>query len=118
MTAVCLGVVTLLDANSVDAGERIAFEPQLRTFSDPNLFTGARVSASGHWQDQRPELAVDGRISLDSYWGCENPPVHLTVDLERDRDLCDRAMGVLGRRSRLSILGRRIVERCRLADAG
>lgn len=53
-----------------------------------NLFAGAKVTASGHYGNDRPELAVDGRSADgDKYWGCENLPVWLQVDMGQPRVL-------------------------------
>lgn len=53
-----------------------------------NLFSGAKVTASGHYGNDRPELAVDGRTGQgDKYWGCENLPVWLQIDMGQPRSL-------------------------------
>ena len=87
LAAASLGVVSLFSVGGLNAGERITYEPPLPPYSSSNLFANAKVSASGHWRNQKPELAVDGRINLDSYWGCENLPVHLTVDMEKANEI-------------------------------
>jgi hypothetical protein len=47
-----------------------------------NLFRNAKVTASGHWDKMRPELAIDGRKDdPGQHWACENLPVWLTVDM-------------------------------------
>lgn len=54
----------------------------------PNLFLGARVTASGQWSDRVPELAVDGKHeNNDAYWAAENIPVWLTVDMGESREI-------------------------------
>lgn len=46
-----------------------------------NLFLNAKTSASGHWDKQGPELAVDGKLDITSHWACENLPVWHQIDL-------------------------------------
>jgi len=41
------------------------------------------VTASGVFGNMIPEIAVDGNFDANSYWGCQNTPVWLTVDLEK-----------------------------------
>lgn len=56
--------------------------------STANLFLNAKVTASGHWDRMRPELAVDGKHDdPGQHWACENLPVWLTVDLGRPQAL-------------------------------
>lgn len=53
-----------------------------------NLFAGAKVTASGHFGEDRPELAVDGQTGNgDKYWGCEGLPVWFQVDMGKARSL-------------------------------
>lgn len=53
-----------------------------------NLFAGASVTASGHFGNDRPELAVDGRTAdANKYWGCEKLPVWLQIDMGSARAL-------------------------------
>jgi hypothetical protein len=53
----------------------------------PNLFLHAKVTASGHWDRQSPELAVDGKLDITSHWACENLPVWHQLDLGGARKL-------------------------------
>ena len=58
------------------------YEPALVSAGTPgdagNLFAGAKVTASGHYGSDRPELAVDGQTNnAGKYWGCEGIPVWL-----------------------------------------
>jgi len=54
----------------------------------PNLFAGAKVSVSGHWNDRVAEFAVDGRHdSAGEHWGADGLPAYLTVELDRPRAL-------------------------------
>lgn len=48
---------------------------------EANLFQGAKVTASGSHQEDKPELAVDGDLSPNKYWGCEKLPVWHMVDM-------------------------------------
>lgn len=62
------------------------YEPALVSAGPPgdagNLFAGAKVTASGHYGNDRPELAVDGQASnAGKYWGCEGIPVWLQIDM-------------------------------------
>ena len=53
-----------------------------------NLFAGAKVTASGHYGNDRPELAVDGQANnAGKYWGCEGIPVWLQIDMGKPRAL-------------------------------
>lgn len=47
-----------------------------------NLFLNAKVTASGHWDKQAPELAVSGNLDPDNHWACENLPVWHQVNLD------------------------------------
>ncbi len=47
----------------------------------PNLFLNAPVSASGHWDAQTPERAVNGNRDVGDHWACENLPAWHQVDL-------------------------------------
>ena len=61
---------------------RYEWDEPLASSAMPNLFRGAKVSASGHWADCVGELAVDGRHDDPSrHWGCDKPPFWLTVEL-------------------------------------
>ncbi len=47
-----------------------------------NLFAGAKVTASGHYGNDKPELAVNGNTqNPNEYWGCENLPVWYRIDM-------------------------------------
>jgi len=47
-----------------------------------NLLVNATVSASGHWKDMTPQLAVDGKSDkADSHWACEKLPAVLDIDI-------------------------------------
>jgi len=46
-----------------------------------NLAHRKPVMASGVFGAMRPQTAVDGNFDVNSYWGCQNTPVWLTVDL-------------------------------------
>lgn len=53
-----------------------------------NLFAGAKVTASGHWSDREPALALGGKHNdAGQHWACENIPVWLAVELPQPRDL-------------------------------
>ncbi len=53
------------------------------TSSEKNLFEGAKISASPHWDKDVPAKAIDGKIEANSYWGAEKIPVHYQVDMGR-----------------------------------
>lgn len=65
------------------------FEPpvQQKQKDDGNLFLKAQVTASGAFEKDKPELAVDGEIAPDKYWGCENLPVWLQIDMGKEQSL-------------------------------
>lgn len=52
-----------------------------QTPSQNNLFSGAKISASGYFKNDKPELAIDGQANANQYWGCEKLPASLTVDM-------------------------------------
>lgn len=55
---------------------------------DSNLFTGAKITASGHFGNEAPELAVDGQAgNADKYWGTESLPAWLQIDMGSPRAL-------------------------------
>ena len=56
--------------------------------ADENLLRGAKVTASGHWNDRVPALAVDGESAdAGAHWACEQLPAVLDVDLGTERDI-------------------------------
>jgi len=56
--------------------------------SGTNLFLNCPVTASPHWSDRVPELAVDGEHrNAGAHWAAENIPVSLTVDMGQEREL-------------------------------
>lgn len=62
--------------------------PQTNNSLSTNLFQHAKVTASGVYKDFLPELAVDGNASdSGKYWGCENLPVWLQVDMGKPQSL-------------------------------
>jgi hypothetical protein len=52
-----------------------------------NLFLNAAVSASGHWDVQTPERAVNGNFDVEDHWACENLPVWHQVNLKEETSL-------------------------------
>lgn len=55
---------------------------------EQNLFTGAKVTASGFWDKQRPELVIDGKFSDPSqHWACESLPVWIQIDMGTPKEL-------------------------------
>ncbi len=55
--------------------------------SQNNLFFNAKVTVSGSFENDRPELAVDGNVDPDKYWGAENLPVWLQIDMGGEKSL-------------------------------
>jgi hypothetical protein len=55
--------------------------------SQANLFLNAKVTASGHWDKQTPERAVNGKKTTDDHWACEDLPVWHQVDLGAPKPL-------------------------------
>ena len=66
-----------------------AYEPvaPLSAGSRSNLFLNAPVTASGHWSDKNPGLAVNGNYDVEDHWACENLPVWHQVDLPQPATL-------------------------------
>ncbi|MCH7227382.1 glycoside hydrolase domain-containing protein [Haloferula sp. A504] len=68
---------------------KVSYEP----LADPaaasraNLFLDARVTASGHWDSQTPDRAVNGNRDVSDHWACENLPVWHQVDLAEPTSL-------------------------------
>lgn len=62
---------------------RPAYEPVLPPTNavGANLFLNAKTTASGQWDKQSPNLAVDGKLDITSHWACENLPVWHQIDL-------------------------------------
>lgn len=60
-----------------------SYEPILQssTSARANFFQNAKVTASGHWDKQVPELAVNGNFDPNDHWACENLPVWHQVNL-------------------------------------
>jgi len=48
-----------------------------------NLAYRKPATASGVFANMIPAIAVDGNLNVNAYWGCENTPVWLIVDLEK-----------------------------------
>lgn len=53
----------------------------------PSLFRNAAVTASGHWDAQTPERAVNGKLDPEDHWACEKLPVWHQVDLKQAMSL-------------------------------
>lgn len=67
-----------------------SYEPPIAAKAESaaaNLFLNAKVTASGQWEKQTPERAVNGDRGADDYWGCENLPVWHQVDLGAPKSL-------------------------------
>lgn len=63
---------------------RPSYEPIMATqaaSSAKNVFLNAKCSASGSWDKQTPERAVNGIKTPDDNWTCENLPVWHQVEL-------------------------------------
>lgn len=57
--------------------ENVIFDPSMAE----NLAYRKPVRASGVFGAMAPEIAVDGNFDVNAYWGCQNTPVWLAVDL-------------------------------------
>lgn len=85
------------------------YEPALVSAGTPgdagNLFAGAKVTASGHYGSDRPELAVDGQTNnAGKYWGCEGIPRLAPNRYGKAPDaFLPACMALLGRRTHLQI---------------
>ena len=84
-------IITALLATALHAGpaRHPSYEPVPPPSSSarPNLFLKANVSASGHWDSQTPERAVNGNLALDDHWACENLPVWHQINLDQATEL-------------------------------
>ncbi len=79
-------------ATAQSADRHPLYEPALAVMpgasDSSNLFAGAKVTASGHYGNDKPELAVNGKTqNPNEYWGCENLPVWYQVDMGAPRQL-------------------------------
>jgi hypothetical protein len=52
-----------------------------------NLAYRKSATASGVFGVMAPKIAVDGNFDVNSYWGCQNTPVWLRVDLGKPADV-------------------------------
>ena len=81
----------ILTAASIDAApeRRVSYEPVPAPSASnrPNLFLNATATASGHWSDKVPELAVNGNLDVEDHWACEKLPVWHQVDLKQPATL-------------------------------
>ncbi len=78
--------VFALAANATTAfagpARKVGYEPPLPAGSAAeNLLKGASTTASGSWNIQTPDKAVDGDRSAASHWAAENLPVWHRVEL-------------------------------------
>lgn len=87
-TAIPVLCLVVLFLAATDAGAQRKkwplYEPPAGGFIEgrPNLFLHAAVTASGQWADSQPAFAVNGRRNdVGEYWGAENIPVWLTLDM-------------------------------------
>jgi hypothetical protein len=72
-------------------------KPERRTTYEPistpkaaaleNLFSKATTTASGHWDKQTADQAVDKKLDPSSHWAAENLPVWHQVDLGAPKQL-------------------------------
>lgn len=82
----CVAIASACLLRAQSAERHPLYEPNFATppvsTGEDNLLTGATVTASGHYGEDRPELAVDGQThDGKKYWGCENLPVWLQADM-------------------------------------
>lgn len=91
MTAMLLPALMLSVAaptGEIEAHPRWEPDPPSPFDGARNLFLGAKLEASPHWSDRKPEFAVDGRHDAPgNHWAAENIPVQLTVLLDAPVDL-------------------------------
>lgn len=90
-TSILFSLVTTLSISSISHAQNPErhpiYEPSLIGYhfqsDEQNLFAGAKISCSGHFGSDKPELAIDGKIDKEKYWGCENTPVWFQLDLTK-----------------------------------
>lgn len=79
------GFVLLLAGAALSAApvRKVGYEPlsEPAAASRANLFLNAPVIASGHWDAQTPQRAVNGNRDVADHWACENLPVWHQVNL-------------------------------------
>lgn len=62
--------------------------PYAKVLSAANVLSGAKISASGHWDKMTPELALDGKhANANEHWACEQLPATLTLELPKAQDI-------------------------------
>ncbi len=57
------------------------------TATEKNIFAGAKVTASPHWDKDVPAKAIDGKVEAKSYWGAEKIPVFYQIDMGSPQDI-------------------------------
>lgn len=81
----------LIIASTLSAGP--ARHPSYEPFPSPagsfsvNLFRDAEATASGHWSDKAPALAINGKIDPADHWASENLPVWHQIQLNEPATL-------------------------------
>lgn len=87
--------LTLLSLGIATAAPHPEYEPadpqsqSAASAQSNNLFQGKSTTASGSWDKDTPEVAVDGKIDANRYWGCENLPVWHQIDMGKPTALAN-----------------------------
>ncbi|MCP5546457.1 MAG: DUF4091 domain-containing protein [Akkermansiaceae bacterium] len=78
-------ILVLLTSATLAAApaRKVSYEPlpPPASSSRTNLFLHQPVTASGHWDAQKPQGAVNGKRDTADHWACENLPVWHQVNL-------------------------------------
>lgn len=55
--------------------------------TERNIFLNTQVTASGTYEGDKPEFAIDGKVNPNQYWGQENLPVWHQIDMGGEKIL-------------------------------
>ena len=86
-------VLTVLSVGIPFMDARPARNPSYEPLAAPtaagaaNVFLNASVTASGHWDDRVPALAVNGDKNPADHWACENLPVWHQINLPQPAEI-------------------------------
>lgn len=84
-----VALASAMPSASAGPARRPSYEPELggSAAGEANLLRGAKATASGHWSDRTPDLALDGDKNPANHWACENLPVWHQVDLGSEKSV-------------------------------
>jgi len=66
---------------------RPSYEPLSAQAQNFNMLAQAKPSASGHWSNKTPQLALNGNLDPDDHWACEQMPATLSLELPQAQEM-------------------------------